>query len=299
MTLKPIRPGDCIGLVAPGSPFDRTKFQIACDLLERQGYRVSTGVNAFKSRGYVAGAESARAADLVNAFLDPEIAAVISIRGGYGSGCMLPWLAFSKIRDRLKPFVGYSDVTFLHLSFQAALGWATFHGPNLMDLAENPESAIKLLQSLQGERDFSFEFTDDRILQEGVASGRLVGGNLTCLVHLMGTPYFPDLEGCILFIEDCNEQLYRLDRCINQLKLGRVLDRLAGFIMGRFTGCGDESELQAMVSHYVRPFRFPVVAGLPFGHIPENEILPLGIPFLLNTYEHTLGPLASPFDSVA
>jgi muramoyltetrapeptide carboxypeptidase len=275
------------------------KFQIACDLIEQQGYRVKAGENVFKSNGYVAGEESARAVDLVSALLDPEIAAVICIRGGYGSGCILPWLPFFSFHDHVKPFVGYSDVTFLHLSLQAALGWTTFHGPNLMDLAENPQSAIKLLQSLQGERDFAFEFTEGQILQEGVASGKVVGGNLTCLVHLMGTPYFPELEGCILFVEDCNEQIYRLDRCINQLKLGRVLDRLAGLIMGRFSNCGDETELRAMVSHYVRPFRFPVVAGLPLGHVPENEILPLGLPFSLNTYEHTFRPFASPFDRVA
>jgi muramoyltetrapeptide carboxypeptidase len=285
--------------VAPGSPFDRTKFQVASDLLERQGYRVSWGANVFESSGYTAGAESARAADLVSALLDPEIAAVICIRGGYGSGCVLPWLPFSRLKDRVKPFVGYSDMTFLHLSFQATSGWTTFHGPNLMDLAENPPSAIALIDSLQGSRDFSFEFTEDQILQGGVASGKLIGGNLTCLVHLMGTPFFPDLEGCLLFIEDCNEQLYRLDRCINQLKLSRVLDRLAGLIMGRFTNCGDENELRAMVFHYTRPIRFPIVAGLPFGHVPENEILPLGIPFLLSTYEHTLRPLTSPFDPVA
>ncbi len=296
--MKPIRPGDLLGLVAPCSPFDRTKFQIACDLLEQQGYRLNLGRSVFDASGYVAGTESARTADLVKAFLDPEVAAVICIRGGYGSGGILPWLPFWKLRDRIKPLVGYSDVTFLHLAFQAALGWTTFHGPNLMDLAEDPRFASRLIQSLQGERDFSFEFSEDQILQHGVASGRILGGNLTCLVHLMGTPFFPELEGCILFVEDCNEQLYRLDRCINQLKLGRVLDKLAGLIMGPFSNCGDESELRAMISHYVRPFSFPVAAGLPFGHIPENEILPLGIPFSLNTYEHYLRPLVSPFAQV-
>lgn len=295
MTLRPIRPGDVIGLVAPGSPFDRERFDMACDHLVRQGYRVRIGEHAFEAKGYVAGTEAARASDLAQAVLDPEIAAVVCIRGGYGSGCLLPWMPFSRLQDQVKPLVGYSDATFLHLAFQAELGWTTFHGPNLMDVADDSGAARSLLQALEGERDFVFHFSEEQILESGVASGKVMGGNLTCLVHLMGTPYLPDFEGSILFLEDCNEQLYRLDRCINQLRLGRVFDGLAGMILGRFKDCGDESEVHSVISHHLKPFRFPVVAGLPFGHVAGNQVLPLGLRFSLNTHEYTLGALESPF----
>lgn len=293
--MRPLRPGDRIGVVAPGSPFDRDKLQVACDLLERQGYGVIVGENAFAAQGYVAGPESARVADLTAAFLNPEIGAVICIRGGYGSGCLLPWLPFSKLITHGKPFVGYSDVTFLHLAFQSKMGWVTFHGPNMMDMAEDPALVISLIEALQGKRPFAFELSDSQILSQGAASGKVMGGNLTCLAHLMGTPYFPSFDGAILFIEDCNEQLYRLDRCITQLKLGRVFDRLAGLVLGRFSNCGEDHEVRSMVRHHTSPFRFPIVADLPFGHAGVNELLPLGAPFSLNTYEHSFRPVTPLF----
>jgi muramoyltetrapeptide carboxypeptidase len=296
--LRPIQPGDCIGLVAPGSPFDPDKFQSACTLLEAQGYRLRLGEHVHESQGYVAGPESERAGDLTAALMDPEVAAVLCIRGGYGSGCLLPWLGFGKLSGRMKPLIGYSDVTFLHLAFQARMGWTTFHGPNLMDLAETPQQAPLLLQALQGELDFVLELSASQVLSPGIASGKLLGGNLTCIAHLMGTPYFPDFDGAILFIEDCNEPLYRLDRCINQLKLGRVFDNLAGLALGRFKNCGESDEICRMVLHHLKPFRFPIVADLPLGHIVDNKLLPLGIPFSLNTYEYKLGPLVSPFSTV-
>jgi muramoyltetrapeptide carboxypeptidase len=282
-------------VVAPGSPFDREKLQAALGLLEEQGYRVSVGDHVFEARGYVAGSESARTADLMAAFLNPEIAAVFCCRGGYGSGCLLPWLPFSKLAAHEKPFVGYSDMTFLHLAFQARMGWTTFHGPNMMDLAEDPRLASDLIKALQGEREFAFDLAENQVLSHGIAKGRILGGNLTCLTHLMGTPYFPDFDGAILFIEDCNEQLYRLDRCINQLKLGHVFDGLAGLVLGRFKDCGEAHEIHEMLKHHASPFRFPIVADLPFGHAGDNEPFPLGAPFSLNTYEHSLRPLTPLF----
>lgn len=293
--MKPTRTGDLIGLVAPGSPFDRSKLETACRRLAELGYRFRIGEHAFEAEGYFAGGEAARASDLAHAILDPEVAAVICIRGGYGSGCLLPWLPFPKLRNHLKPLVGYSDVTFLHAAFHAELGWTTFHGPNLMDMADDVATARRLLEAIEGRRDFVFHFSQDQVLKPGIASGRLLGGNLTCLVHLMGTPYFPHLAGSLLVLEDCNEKLYRLDRCINQLKLGGVFDGLAGMILGRFKGCGDANELYGVVSRHLKPYRFPVVTGLPFGHVDENEVFPLGTVFSLNTYEHTLSPLESPF----
>jgi muramoyltetrapeptide carboxypeptidase len=281
--------------VAPGSPFDHEKFQRACGVLEVRGYGVRIGGHVFDSRGYVAGSESARATDLVKALLDPEIAAVLCVRGGYGSGCLLPWLPFSRLGDGKKPFVGFSDATFLHLAFQGILGWTTFHGPNLLDLADSPSTAEDFFQLLQCERDFHFDFKEEQVLIPGTASGKITGGNLTCLAHSMGTPYFPRLQDTILFLEDCNEKLYRLDRCINQLKLGGVFEGLAGLVLGRFTECGKPSEIHDMISRHLRPFGFPVVVELPFGHVAENRILPLGVPFSLSTYEHSLHALASPF----
>ncbi len=293
--MRPIRPGDSIGLVAPASPFDHERFRQACGILEGRGYRVRAGHHLFDSRGYVAGAESGRATDLVDALKDPEIAAVVCVRGGYGSGCLLPWIPFSRLGDRMKPLVGFSDITFLHLAFQRSLGWTTFHGPHLLDLAESTSAVEGFFQCLQGEREFQFHFGEEQVLIPGTASGKILGGNLTCLAHSMGTSYFPRLQGTILFLEDCNESLYRLDRCINQLKLGGIFEDLAGLVLGRFKDCGEPTEIHDMIIRHLKPFRFPIVAELPFGHVTENQILPLGLPFSLSTYERSLHALASPF----
>jgi muramoyltetrapeptide carboxypeptidase len=294
--IRPLRQGDRIALIAPSSPFSVERFHEACAVVEAEGYGVVSGKHVFRKKGYLAGTEAERAQDLIDAVSDPEIAAIFCVRGGYGSGKLLPWLPFSVLRDRQKIFVGYSDVTFLHLAFLKRMQWVTFHGPNfVVDKAGAPEILREALASLRGEVQFSWDLRDAHILQPGVASGRVIGGNLTCMVHLLGTPYFPDTEGALLLIEDRGEALYRLDRHLNHLKLAGVLSRLRGMILGSFDGCGDVSAVWDMVAGYVRPYRYLVAAGLPFGHGPVNQVIPLGVPFTLNTYEGSFKALQHPF----
>ena len=297
MRLRPLKPGDRMALVAPASPFDQEKLARAVEVLESRGYRVAPGKHITCKKGYLAGTEAERAADLIDAIRDPEVAAILCIRGGYGSARLLPWLPFSVLKDRPKIFMGYSDITFLHLAFQSRMQWVTFHGPNLLELADAPPDQVEtLLSSLFGEEEFGWDFSDDQILRHGVATGTVIGGNLTCLVHLLGTPYFPDLGGRFLLIEDCGEALYRLDRHINHLRLAGALDRLGGLILGLFKDCGDFQEIHQMVMEQVSSYQFPVIAGLPFGHMPQNEVIPFGIPFTLNTYEYTFKATQSPFN---
>lgn len=297
MMLRPLRPGDNIALIAPSSPFDKEKFSRARALLEGKGYRLSTGAHISKHKGYLAGTDAERAEDLVGAISDPEISAVMCVRGGYGSSRLLPWLPFSSMRSKAKIVIGYSDITFLHLAFSSQMGWITFHGPNLMDLVDNPERCDVVLSALQGETSFSWVLKDHYILREGSAKGMVIGGNLTCLAHLVGTPYMPDLRNTLLLVEDCCEALYRLDRLLTQLMLAGILHQLGGLILGQFKDCGDEKKIVEMVLEQVKLFNFPVVAGLPFGHVPVNEAIPFGVPFELNTYERTFRALQHPFSS--
>ncbi|MFP5212223.1 MAG: LD-carboxypeptidase [Acidobacteriota bacterium] len=295
--MKGLREGDSIALIAPSSPFDTDRFNRACELLEARGYRLSIGKSVLERKSYLAGTETQRAEDLIEAVLDPDVSAIVCIRGGYGSGRLLPWLPFSRLKNHAKILLGHSDVTFLHAAFHRCMGWTTFHGPNLNGFLdqEGRDRSEAILDALNGRSPFRWEIDESSVLRHGSATGPVLGGNLTCLVHLLGTPYFPDLTGAILVVEDCNEALYRLDRMFTHLKLAGVLDQLGGLVLGQFTGCGDTEKILEMVADRVRTSRFPVVADLPFGHGADNQVIPFGTPFRLNTHEHTLEPVRHPF----
>ena len=300
MKLTPLQPGDCLALVAPASPFSEEKFGRACAILQQAGFRTRQGRHLFSRRGYLAGTEAERARDLCDALCDPSVAAVICIRGGYGSGRLLPWLPFPTLQQHPKIFLGFSDITFLHLAFAGRLDWVTFHGPNLMQMMNfhedhDPESFNRVLTTLTGTAEFSWPLTESRILKPGIATGKLLGGNLTCLTHLLGTRYFPAMDGALLLIEDCGEALYRLDRLFAHLKLCGVVERLGGIVMGRFKDCGEAAGIHEMILEQVADYHFPVIADLPFGHGTENEVIPLGTAFYLNTYEHAFRALKNPF----
>jgi len=295
MILNPLKPGDRISLVAPASPFDPETFAQARDILQHNGYELSIGEHVNCKKGYLAGTEAERADDLIRALVDPEISAVLCIRGGYGSARLLPWLPFSTLKDHPKIFLGYSDITFLHLAFQSRMEWITFHSPNAMDLARMSDPAATMFGMLSGEHEFAWTLTDEQVLRHGMRSGIVVGGNLTCLIHLLGTPYFPNLEGRILLIEDRGEALYRIDRHLTHLKLAGVLQQLGGLALGHFEDCGSAPEIHNMVLEQVDSFHFPVVVDLPFGHGLHNEVVPLGMPFTLNTYEHSFKADRHPF----
>ena len=294
MKPRALQPGDLLALVAPSSPFDPDRFEQGSRILEDLGYRLLPGNHIHKRRGYLAGSESERAQDLMRAFAQPDVSAVVCIRGGYGSSRLLPWLSFPRLGGQPKIFLGFSDATFLHMAFQTRLKWVTFHRPNLMNLAEHPEFAADFQKALSGKQDFTWSFGEDNVLRHGTGRGRLMGGNLTCMAHLLGTPYFPDLEGAVLMIEDCSEALYRLDRLFNHLKLAGKIEGLAGLVLGQFKDCCTCGQIRDMILESVNTCSFPVVAGLPFGHGLQNRIIPLGVPFSLNTYEGKLQALENP-----
>lgn len=297
--LRALRPGDGIALVAPASPFDIEAFNRGRELLQERGYRVLPGEHVLDRNGYLAGSEADRASDLVRAFQDPRAAAVFCVRGGYGSGKLLPWLSFSAMSAQPKIFLGHSDITFLHLAFFHKLRWVTFHGPNLTGIAKGPRQADHVLSCLGEDRPethpFSWNLAQADILRHGTASGVVLGGNLTCLAHLLSTPFFPDLTNCLLMVEDRGEAVYRLDRIFSQLRLAGIFQRISGLILGGFTECGDMEAIHRMVMETVSPYSFPVVANLPFGHGEENEVIPLGLPFSLNTRNGWLKAVQNPF----
>ncbi|WP_448383957.1 S66 peptidase family protein [Desulfosoma sp.] len=278
-----LHPGMTIALSAPAGTFPEDAVAKVSACLEQLGYRVRLGRHVFRRDRYLAGEDALRAQDLWQALEDPTVDAVFCLRGGYGSSRLLTRLPFCDMKGPCKIFLGYSDVTFLHAALGTLAGWITFHGPNAVEWVEHPADCAHTLAFLEGRKAFSWPFEQPQILHDGRASGPLVGGNLTCLTHLLGTPWAPNFHGSLLFLEDKNEAPYRIDRMLVHLALAGVFHAVKAVVCGPFVGCGDPDEIRTLFADHVLPYGIPVVMDLPFGHDRWNHVLPLGVTYRLDT----------------
>ncbi|MDH5829187.1 LD-carboxypeptidase [Luteimonas sp. M1R5S18] len=309
---RPLAPGDTVALVSPSSAVsDPLDLQLAREVMEALGLRVVTGAHYAERRGHLAGSDAERAGDLNAAFADPDVAAIVCTRGGSGAARLLPLLDYEAIRGNPKALLGYSDVTALHCAIQARTGLVTFHGPigtgswNRFNADQfrrvfferelmHYENRIEAGDELVPRRNRT------RTLVPGQARGRLLGGNLTVLTALAGSPYLPDFDGAILFLEDVSEAPYRVDRMLTTLKLMGVLDRIAGFVFGECTDCdpGDgygSLTLAQILDDFIVPLGIPAYTGAMIGHIREQFILPVGGEVELDADAGTLRLLAPVF----
>ena len=275
----PLRPGDLIGVVAPGAAVEAAVVEAGVRVLEQAGFRVRVGANVGKQAGYLAGHDAERLADLEAMFADRGVRAVIAARGGYGCGRLLPHLDVEIARRQPKVLVGYSDVTFLLTQLVQRAGLVAFHGPMVADLATNPAGAEALLRLLSGDRT-GWNLRAREIVQPGTGEGVIVGGCLSILVAGLGTPYAVETKGRLLFLEDVNEKPYRIDRMLTQLRQAGKLDGVAGVLFGDMTGCGhagDAVTVRDVIREAFASARYPVVFGLPTGHGGGTATLPLGV----------------------
>jgi len=276
--LKPLVPGDTIGIAAPASPFDKSQFEFGIRFLADQGFRLRIPAEIFHRSGYLAGSDAQRARLINELFADPEVNAIWCARGGYGSLRILPLLDYSLIRAHPKPFVGASDVTALLAALSDRCDMPVFHGPMIVSLAEADEAtcqAVIDIFALPGV--WRLKADPVHVIQPGQGSGPVAGGNLTTLAHLIGTPYEPDFSGKLLFIEDIGEAPYRIDRMLTQLKLAGKLSHLQGVVLGNFTDCGPPETIYAIAKQILADFSIPVLGGMPVGHGPCHRMLPIGV----------------------
>lgn len=289
----PLAKGDTVALVSPSSATDeRLSLQLAGEVMEALGLRVRTGSHYASRRGHLAGEDRARAADINAAFADREVKAVICVRGGSGAARLLPLLDYQAIRANPKVLLGYSDITALHSAIHARTGLVTFHGPNGTGSwnrfnADQFERVFfqRELMEYRNQVEAGDELVPRRnrtlTIHGGKASGELVGGNLTVLTALAGSPYLPDFSGKILFLEDVSEAPYRVDRMLSTLRLMGALDRIAGVIFGECTDC-DPGEgfgsltLDEIFDDYFKPLGIPAYRGAMIGHISRQFIVPVG-----------------------
>jgi muramoyltetrapeptide carboxypeptidase len=288
-------PGSRLALVAPAGPLlerdDLTRAEALCRAL---GYEPVLGKNAYARYGYLAGTDDARVADFNSALRDDSIDALWCIRGGYGTTRLLDRIDYNEIVRRPKALIGFSDITALLNAITHVSSVVTFHGP--VARASMPEftrwhfervlasaEAAGRLRRLPPPSDVLVP-RDDRIvtLHGGKAEGPLVGGNLSLLQSLIGTPYCPEFRGAILFLEDVGEELYRVDRMLAHLRNAGLLQVLAGVLIGRFTelrrsGADGALGFDEVLATYLEPLSIPVAYGFPIGHIEAQWTLPLGV----------------------
>jgi len=296
---QPIKRGDWVGLISPSAATsERIQIQFAVEALEALGFNVKKGENLANRRGHLAGTDMERANDLNAMFADPEVKAVICIRGGSGAARILPLINYDLIRNNPKPILGYSDITALHHAIYAQTGLITFHGPNgtgswnsfnvrQFEKVFFEQEQVTFVNERVEEDDLVIKKNRIQTIYHGKATGDLVGGNLTVLTALAGSPYMADFTDKILFLEDIGEEPYRVDRMMSTLMLMGVLDKIKGFVFGQCTDCEPSSgygnlTLDQVFDDYILPLKIPAYRGAMIGHIPRQFILPMGAQVTLN-----------------
>jgi len=296
--LKParLRPGDLVGIAAPAGFTSDAAVEKAVANIESLGLRARVSDNIHYVYGNYAGTVEQRLADLHGMFRDPEIKAIWAIRGGSGAISLLEHIDYKLIRAHPKALIGYSDITCLHLALLKHAGLVSFHGP--VASSTFSEYAVTHLQNvLMTPHD---EYTipmyaehTPRAVHGGVATGRLIGGNLSLVSALAGTPYAADFRDAILYLEEVNEEPYRIDRMLTQLQLSQGFRHAAAVMIGVNENCeapeGDSAlSLDDTLDQHLQPLSRPAVSGYSFGHIRNQFTMPVGIRARLDADHHTL-----------
>lgn len=282
--MKPpaLKKGDTVGIVSPSGMFSNELMRNGVELLQSLGFRVKLYRENIRPFRYMAGSDQERAEEFMAMFLDDEIKGIFTTRGGYGSIRIVPYLEVEKIKNHPKVFVGYSDITSLHLFLLNRCNMCCFYGP--MVAQQRPISVEELeilLNLIMGKMEYGI-LGRGETLRGGKAVGRLIGGCLSLIVSSIGTGVDAPFEGNILFLEDVGEPPYRIDRMLTQLKMAGMLSHLKGIIFGSFENCGPSDLLREIILDIVDGWDFPVIFNFPSGHGERILTLPLGAEVMIN-----------------
>lgn len=280
---KPLKVGGTIGIVAPAGPMEAETIFKGEELLKEMGFEVIISPSCFERKAYLAGlSDKRRAEDVMMMFVDDQIDAILCMRGGYGSNRIVPYFQGFNFSKYPKPFIGYSDITYLHLYFNQCHQLITYHGPMIKDLLlKDPMTNNHFLETIMGET--SFEMIDVPYFGGSLCpvEGELVGGNLTIICSTLGTPFEINTCNKILFIEEVNEPVYVIDRLLTQLKYSGKLDEVAGIILGDFN-VYDPKETMKLLKKLLRSLKKTIAYNVPSGHCSPLITLPLGAYVRLN-----------------
>ncbi len=302
-TLKPqrLRKGDTMGMITPGSFATDSALEKAVQNVESLGFKVKLGKHIRAERGYNAGSDAERLADLHSMFLDEQVQGIWCVRGGYGCTRLLPMMDYKMIRKHPKALIGYSDITALHQAIHLETGLVSFHGPvaasdftdytveYLTKVLISPQASLNILLSQENkDRGTEEAAYETQTINAGKARGKLAGGNLSLLAAMAGTKW--ELDACdkLVFIEEIGEKPYRIDRMLTQLRQTANLQEAKGLVLGVFNDCDKDADdrslyLDECLKDRLQDLNKPTIYGLSFGHISNQCTLPIGIEAELDT----------------
>ncbi len=288
---KKINKGDLIGIVSPAGPTSYEELQRGISVLKKMGFRCVVGKNALLRNGFLAGSDEERAEDFMDMIKNPEIAAILCARGGYGVNRIMPQLDFSLIKKAKKPIIGSSDITILLNYINSRCSLISFHGPmaaGSFGRTDMTKSRKPFCQALMGDMDmYNYSKRSAWIISSGRSEGRLAGGCLTLLVRSLGTPFEIQTRNRILIIEDVNERPYKIDAMLWQLKEAGKFKGIRGIVFGEMINCqpnkNEPYTLKKTISDFFQNDRFPILMNCPIGHGKEIWTLPLGAAAILDS----------------
>jgi muramoyltetrapeptide carboxypeptidase len=287
--LPALERGDSIGLIGPSGPWQEEAFRRGVQVLSELGFQVTFPRNLLQEQGYLAGNDKHRYTTLAEIWRNPEVKAVMAVRGGYGSLRILSDINFELIKKYPKILIGFSDITALLTAVFKQTGLPTFHGPMITTLNTSDRDSVQnLFNTLSNCDPLPIQPSGLEILKPGSARGTLLGGNLTTLSHLVSTPFEMSWQNAVLFIEDIGEAPYRVDRMLTHLKLAGRFDSLNGLILGTFIDCGNQEEIWNRVLELFQDENFPIWANFPVGHGRRNITMPIGIEAKMDSSTGTL-----------
>ena len=301
--IKPrqLRIGDRVGLISPAGNINQKNLLQVIEFLKACGFKVKVGKHVLDQYGYLAGRDADRAADVNAMFSDNQIRAILTLRGGWGCNRILPMLDYDLIRRHPKIIMGFSDITSLLLGIYARSGLITFHAPVGIS-TWNWFSLIYAQKILLNKEAILFQNLTSypiETITPGKVKGRLLGGNLSVLTAMIGSPYLPSWKNTILFVEEVGEEIYRVDRMLTQLKMAGILEQLAGFIFANCSNCSSEDDdeptltLRQVLSDQIAPLAIPAWYGSMIGHIQKQFIVPLGVEVEIDAERGTILMLES------
>lgn len=285
---KALALGDTIGLVSPSSPTSHEDVERAREKLIEMGFKVKMGRSPFEKLGYLSGQDSIRARDIEEMFEDKEVDGILCVRGGYGSPRILDMLDYELIKNNPKVFIGYSDITALHVAFNQLSNLVTFHGPMassdmIKDFSDFSRESL-FRNVMEGDANPFDNPPGEEIvtINGGKAEGTIIGGNLSLLVDTLATPYEVNTKGKLFFIEEVNEDPYNIDRMLNQLRLAGKFEDAAGIILGDFNKCESSKHeenlsLMELIDDHIKGANKPTIYNLQAGHCSPILTLPFGV----------------------
>jgi len=286
-----LRKGDTIGLVCPAGFMAKEKTDACVEILGKWGFKVIIGKSVGSQYHYFSGTDEERLADLQEMLDNPEIKAILCARGGYGTSRIIDDINWKAFRKNPKWIIGYSDITVLHCHLFQKLGMASVHAPMAGAFADGEDEFVLSLKKAITGNELSYTIENHAFNRTGEVSGPLIGGNLSLLAHLTGTPSMPSLKGAILFVEDVGEYLYNIDRMLLQLDRAGKLKNLAGMIIGGFTDCKDTitpigKTAYELIADRISGYSFPAAFNFPVSHDKFNVALRVGLNHTFKV-EHT------------